>query len=123
MNQIHLPWEGSMTGAKVIKFCLEEGCKGEAHFKGYCRRHYLKNWKAIRMQEQLKAEDRLNDYIEKLVDKYPDDYLRVIKEDLASDKDLSEILSKHGDEVPTDEDMYDDEETRDVLEELKKNIK
>ena len=43
-----------------IKICIEEGCKNVQTTKDYCRLHYLKNWKKIKVLQQKKAAERLN---------------------------------------------------------------
>ncbi len=111
-----------MPSTNTIKYCLEEGCQGSATFKGYCRVHYIKNWKYIKMQQKLHAEKKLNEYIERLVEKYPKDYMKIIKEDLAANKDLSELLAE-ADVHEADDSEHYDEDTRDLIENIKKNIK
>ncbi|MBI2608228.1 MAG: hypothetical protein HYW47_01345 [Deltaproteobacteria bacterium] len=109
-----------MVGEGVIKYCIEEHCASQALTKGYCRLHYIKNWKHLKMQEKLKSERQLNEYIERMMDKYPADYIKMIREDLASDKDLSDLLTH--DHSDSEHEVLD-EDTFEVLEELKKGIK
>ena len=111
-----------MPSTNVIKYCLEEGCNDSSTFKGYCRLHYIKNWKYIKMQQKLQAEKKLNEYIERLVDKYPNDYMKIIKEDLASNKDLSELLAE-SDIHEADPSQHYDEDTHEIIENIKKSIK
>lgn len=69
-----------------IKICKEEGCHNAQTTAGYCRVHYLKNWKTIKKEQQEKAAKRLNRYIEAVMKKYPNKYIEVIKEDINQDK-------------------------------------
>jgi len=108
-----------MVERGVIKYCIEEHCAGQALIKGYCRVHYIKNWKYLKMQEKLKSERQLNEYIERMMDKYPEEYIKMIREDLVTNKDLSGLLT---DEHLDDHEHYD-EDTHEVLEEVKKSIK
>ncbi|MBI4924769.1 MAG: hypothetical protein HY843_02500 [Bdellovibrio sp.] len=73
--------------------CREVACEGLATTGGYCRLHYIKNWKKIKRKEVILKEKKLNRYIEELVVKYPDKYIEAIRQDLASDKDFSKVIS------------------------------
>ncbi|MBI2092908.1 MAG: hypothetical protein HYT75_07960 [Deltaproteobacteria bacterium] len=69
-----------------IKICKEEGCHNEQTTGGYCRLHYLRNWKTIKKEQQEKAVKRLNRYIEAICRKHPTKYVEVIKEEINSKK-------------------------------------
>jgi hypothetical protein len=73
--------------------CREVACEGLATSAGYCRLHYIKNWKKIKRKEVILREKKLNQYIEELVAKYPDKYLEAIRQDLANDKDFAKVIS------------------------------
>lgn len=77
------------TGETV---CREVACEGLATSAGYCRLHYIKNWKKIKRKESILREKKLNQYIEELVAKYPDKYIEAIRQDLASDKDFAKVI-------------------------------
>jgi hypothetical protein len=77
------------TGETV---CREVACEGLATSAGYCRLHYIKNWKKIKRKEVILKEGKLNQYIEELVAKYPDKYIEAIRQDLASDKDFAKVI-------------------------------
>jgi len=68
------------------KFCVQSSCKAEAVTHGYCRLHYLANYKHIKFDRHVKAERRLNAYVDRLAKKYPDDYLERIKEGLENEE-------------------------------------
>lgn len=72
--------------------CREVACEGLATTGGYCRLHYIKNWKKIKRKELILREKKLNQYIEELVAKYPDKYIEAIRQDLASDKDFAKVI-------------------------------
>ncbi len=72
--------------------CREVACEGLATSGGYCRLHYIKNWKKIKRKEVILQEKKLNQYIEELVIKYPDKYIEAIRQDLASDKDFAKVI-------------------------------
>jgi hypothetical protein len=72
--------------------CREVACEGLATSAGYCRMHYIKNWKKIKRKEVILKEGKLNQYIEELVAKYPDKYIEAIRQDLASDKDFAKVI-------------------------------
>ncbi len=105
----------------IVKYCLEENCSGQASMQGYCRLHYIKNWKLIQFQKRLKSEHKLNSYVEQMVDKYPEGYVKAIREDLASDSDLLELIAETQGQTTEEPDV--DEDTKEVLEEIKKRLK
>lgn len=72
--------------------CREVACEGLATSAGYCRLHYIKNWKKIKRKELILKEGKLNQYIEELVAKYPDKYIEAIRQDLAHDKDFAKVI-------------------------------
>jgi hypothetical protein len=99
--------EASVPGKKR---CREPGCEHELLLSGYCRLHYIKNWRKIKRKEAILASGQLNNYVEELVNKYPDKYLDVIRQDLASEKDWAKVvvdleLESADDEAAGDEDL------------------
>jgi hypothetical protein len=72
--------------------CREVACEGLSTSAGYCRMHYIKNWKKIKRKEVILKEGKLNQYIEELVTKYPDKYIEAIRQDLANDKDFAKVI-------------------------------
>jgi hypothetical protein len=73
--------------------CREVACELMSTTGGYCRMHYIKNWKKIKRKEMILKEKKLNSYIEELVSKYPDKYIEAIRQDLASEKDFAKVIS------------------------------
>ena len=67
-----------------IKICTEDGCQNVQTTDGFCRLHYLKNWKSIRDAKQKKAADKLNKYVEGMCKKNPDKYVDVIRREIRS---------------------------------------
>lgn len=78
------------TGLETV--CREVACEGLATSAGYCRMHYIKNWKKIRRKAVILQEGKLNQYIEELVAKYPDKYIEAILQDLSNDKDFAKVI-------------------------------
>ncbi|HEY8279425.1 MAG TPA: hypothetical protein VIH99_07380 [Bdellovibrionota bacterium] len=72
--------------------CREPGCEQEFILTGYCRLHYIKNWRRIKRKEAILASGQLNNYVEELVNKYPDKYLDVIRQDLATEKEWGKVV-------------------------------
>lgn len=79
-----------MVGRK-IKICIEENCHNAETTDGYCRLHYLKNWKLIKEKEKKKAADRLNKYVEGICKRNPDDYMSAVKKDIRNEKSLGDV--------------------------------
>ena len=77
-----------------IKICKETDCRNAATTKGHCRLHYLRHWKEIKEDEKKKAAKRLNSYVDRICQKHPKRYVKVIKEDLAdgaeNEKDIDD---------------------------------
>ncbi|OGQ50244.1 MAG: hypothetical protein A3I09_02470 [Deltaproteobacteria bacterium RIFCSPLOWO2_02_FULL_47_10] len=69
-----------------IRICKEENCHNVQTTGGYCRLHYLKNWKKIKQETSTRAAKRLSRYIDSICKEHPKKYLEVIKEDINSDK-------------------------------------
>jgi hypothetical protein len=72
--------------------CREIACESVSTTAGYCRLHYIKNWKKIKRKELILREKKLNQYIEELVSKYPDKYIEAIKMDLSDEKAFSKVI-------------------------------
>lgn len=79
-------------GKIAKKRCREPACDHDPIIMSYCRLHYIKNWKRIKRKEAILASGQLNNYVEELVHKYPDKYLEVIRQDLASEKDWAKVV-------------------------------
>lgn len=92
--------EAKKPRLKKVRYCLFSQCKQPATTRGYCRLHYLATWKSERLNQQIKAEKRLNSYVERLAKKYPKDYLEKIKEGLESDEKFQKTM----------EDLFPDQE-------------
>ena len=105
-----------------IKICKDPDCKNAATTKGYCRLHYLRNWKQIKEEEHKKAAKRLNSYILSVCKKHPDRYLEVIKENLRSSSFEQEVGRMFADEedegLVLDEPTYEEEIER-LIDDLK----
>jgi hypothetical protein len=83
---------GARAREESSEVCREVACEGLSTTAGYCRMHYVKNWKKIKRKEVILKEGKLNQYIEELVVKYPDKYIEAIRQDLASDKDFAKVI-------------------------------
>ncbi len=103
----------SGSGALSRKRCREPLCDHDPLISGFCRLHYIKNWRKIKRKEAILATGQLNNYVEELVHKYPEKYLDVIRQDLASEKDWAKVVVDL--ELETgDEEASGDEETESV---------
>lgn len=93
---------------RKIKICHESNCHNASTTLGYCRIHYLKNWKKIREQQRKKALKNLNKYIDRVMHKHPEGYMDVIREDI---RNYDQFNRKA-------ESSFSDDEFHDVMEEL-----
>jgi hypothetical protein len=96
---------------RTVKLCKQKGCHNASTTMGYCRYHYLKNWKKIKDNQKKKAVRNLNKYIDHIMHKNPEGYMDNIKEDLRnhdqfsrkaefyfSDDDFHDIMDEFGSE-------------------------
>jgi hypothetical protein len=93
--------------ARKIKLCKESGCSNEQTTLGYCRLHYLKNWKKIRAESRRKAAKHLNKYINSIVRSDPDGGVKALRKNLrnegAFEKSVDDLFySDSAREVMTD---------------------
>ncbi|MCE9625777.1 MAG: hypothetical protein K8R69_10075 [Deltaproteobacteria bacterium] len=79
-----------------IKLCKEAGCNNQQTTAGFCRLHYLKNWKKIQGDRKRKAAKNLNKYIESIVRSNPDRAQNALKENLrdepAFERSMEEVF-------------------------------
>lgn len=101
------------------KFCTQPQCKAEAVSHGFCRLHYIANWKHIKFNDHVKAERRLNAYVDRLAKKYPKDFLEKIKEGLESEEKFKETME----ELELEHDGETSETEREFLEKFVRTIK
>ncbi len=94
---------GSKAFTKSANHCRETTCDLSATTKGYCRLHYIKNWKRSQQKELILKEKKLNLYIEELISKYPDKYIEAIRQDLNSEKDFAKVIT----DMEIEEDVED----------------
>jgi hypothetical protein len=99
--------------------CREVACEGLSTTAGYCRLHYIKNWKKIKRKELILKEKKLNQYIEELVVKYPDKYIEAIRQDLASDRDFAKVIT----DLDLDESIDDFDAEGETVDSVIDNIK
>src|SRR4051812_2147255 len=101
------------------RFCMHEDCKEPAVLHGYCRLHYIANHRTIRLSEQIKAERRLNAYVDRLSRRYPGDFLEKIKEGIESEDKFKESV----DELDLENDPEPTETEREYLERFSRTKK
>jgi len=70
---------------KKQKFCLHDQCSQEANLKGFCRLHYIANWRELKTSQKQKSEKRLNAYVDRMAERYPKDYMDRIREGLGDE--------------------------------------
>lgn len=97
-----------MNKTRRVRLCKEKDCRNPTTTMGFCRIHYLKNWKQIKDQQKQKAIQNLNKYIDHIMKKNPDGYVEAIREDLRNYDQFSRKVDNY---------FYDDEFS-DVLDEL-----
>jgi len=99
--------------------CTVRGCSKRAQSQGYCRLCYIKHWKDIQEKGRDRALKRLNAYVNRLSEKYPDDYLEKIKEGIEDE----EVFKKSVQDLEVDAEDHEPETDREYLEKFGRNIK
>lgn len=83
-----------LTDAEGRVLCKYSGCDELANVEGYCRYHYLLNWKRIQLKKKILSEGKLDKYINELTARYPDKYIEMLKGDLKSEKDFISVVNE-----------------------------
>lgn len=94
--------------SRKVKLCKEKACQNTASTVGYCRIHYLKNWKTLKAKEKQKAVQTLNKYIDHVMKRNPEGYMEEIRDDLKN----QDVMNKKVDH------FFDDDGFHDVLDEV-----
>ena len=91
--------------------CLEKNCDSPLTTLGYCRYHYIKNWKFIKTKQQILHDGKLAVLIEELISKFPMKYSEAVLTDLQDDKSFYAALRELNIEADFDdfEDAEEDE--------------
>ena len=117
---------GRAGGGSVSRYdadnCREVACEGLSTTAGYCRMHYIKNWKKIKRKELILKEKKLNSYIEELVVKYPDKYIEAIRQDLANDKDFAKVIYDLDLDESVDDFDVEGESVEQVIDSIKRDF-
>lgn len=99
------------VSVKVMNRCREVACDSAIVGAGYCRLHYIKNWKQLKAKEQILAEGTLDRFIKELIAKFPEKYIEAIRFDLHSELEFAKVaLDLNLTEAPS-EDFSGDEES------------
>jgi len=104
------------------EMCREIACESSSSTAGYCRLHYIKNWKKIKRKELILREKKLNQYIEELVSKYPDKYIEAIKQDLADETAFSKVIYDLELDEGVDDIPVDDEADEAIIDNIKREF-
>lgn len=105
-----------------IKLCKMKDCRNAATTSGFCRLHYLQNWKKIKTDQKRKAAKNLNSYVENLMRRFPDRFVDEIKKDIRSSNFDERITDQFPTEKGENWNLFEgtsDEEIRDIIRDLK----
>lgn len=111
-------------GRVCMNPCSDKTCKPLIEATGYCRMYYIKSWATIQKKKQILSDGQLDRYIKEVVEKYPDKYIDVIREDLSSPVAFSRVVEtlELTDEVDADSAGSADDEAEDIIENVKGEI-
>lgn len=101
------------------RLCAEPNCKSGPASKGFCRLHYIANWRHLKLNARIKAEQKLNAYVDRLAKKYPADYLEKIKEGLEDEEKFRQTVE----ELDVDAEVGAPETENEFLEKFLRDIK
>lgn len=65
-----------------IVICKGPKCFDMATINGFCRLHYISNWKRIKSKEAKKEGKDLNDYLEQLSARFPEEFFEKLRSEL-----------------------------------------
>jgi hypothetical protein len=74
--------------------CREKNCENPTSTGGYCRLHYISNWKTIKKNEAILVEGKLQNFIEDIVKKYSVKEVEGIIDDLSDEKSFLKALKE-----------------------------
>lgn len=74
--------------------CIERGCDNPATTAGYCRYHYIVNWREIKRKQEILQTGKLQDLIESVVARYPAKIVKNILADLGDEKTFFGVLKE-----------------------------
>lgn len=103
---------------KVVKLCKDTDCKNEQTTLGYCRLHYLRNWKKIQEKQRKKAATTLNKYVDHIMKKHPDNFVDTIKHDLRHQSRFQSFA----DEFSSDGELHEVIEEADMTREVERIV-
>jgi len=114
--------KGSKTSDNpLIKLCRADHCKEPIKSQGYCRLHYISHWKYIKLDDKIKAERRLNAYVDRLVKRYPGEYLDVLKGNIEDESKFKETIEEL--DVTAEPEETENETESGFLEKLMRTLK
>jgi hypothetical protein len=90
--------------------CVEKACENVATTQGFCRYHYIKNWKSIKKKLLILQEGKLQELISELVTKFSPKQIETIMNDLADDKGFFKILKELNIETDFDEESFNEDD-------------
>ena len=105
-----------------IRLCKMKECRNAATTSGFCRLHYLQNWKKIKTEQKRKAAKNLNNYVDHIMKRFPDRFVDEIKKDIRSSSFDDRITEKFPTERGERWNLFEgatDEEIRDLVKDLK----
>lgn len=91
--------------------CMEKGCDNLRATQGYCRLHYIKNYKTLKKKKEILKEGKLQEYITELFSKYPPKLIEQMLQDLSDDREFYRVLNDLGITSNFNYEEFDSEET------------
>ena len=88
--------------------CPIKNCENPVTSGGYCRFHYISNWKDIKKRQVLLQDGALFDYIDEITLKYPVKFLEGILKDLTDEKQFHNVLREMNIDVDDSVDGVDE---------------
>lgn len=93
---------------KTIELCLEESCNDIQTVMGYCRLHYIKNWRHLKERESQEQGMTMSEYLVSIEKKFIETKRLAAKEDEPINEQWIENRFDDFDDVSTDESVIED---------------
>jgi hypothetical protein len=109
----------------TIRLCQEDGCKNAQTTSGFCRLHYLRNWRKIKGKQRKDAADKLNKYVDYMSKRFPGRVVEEIKKELRT-RNIGQMGDDafSGSEDPTElQNLFSDEDSKEEMDRLLQDLK
>lgn len=102
--------ENTEVQSNRIVICGLSGCFDMATIGQYCRLHYLSNWRKVKTKEAKKEGKDLQDYLQELSTRFPEEFFEKLRNELEEMASSSESSDDRDDRSS----MYEQDDSDDM---------